>query len=66
MARKNALIEAVIRLLWARPAARAEIKRRVKAKFGIDITTIKQLLDLLVEYGPKLIAIIAEVLKLFS
>jgi hypothetical protein len=55
-----------VRQLWANKAARAEIKRQVKGKLGIDVTTIGQLLELFVQYAPQLLAIIASVIKLFG
>ena len=57
---------AKVAALWAKPKARAEIRKRVKAKLGIDVTTLRELLELFVEYAPQLLAIIAEVIKLFS
>jgi len=67
MARNRPFIDALrVRAVWRNPEARAEIRRRVKAKLGIDVTTIQQLLELFVTYAPQLLQIIAQVIAMFS
>jgi hypothetical protein len=67
MAKRRPIINALkVRELWGRSNARAEIRRRVKKELGIDVTTLRELLDLFVEFAPQILKIIMQVIDLFS
>jgi hypothetical protein len=67
MARPKPFIDALrVRAIWANKKARAELKSRIKDRLGIDVTTIQQLIELFIQYAPQLLAILAEVIAMFS
>lgn len=60
------VLEAMLRAMWANPQAKAELQKRVKAKLGIDVNTIKQLLDLLAQYAPQIMALVSQIIAMFA
>ncbi len=43
----------------------AELKRRVQEDFGINVDNLRALLDLFIEYAPKILAIILQIVAVF-
>jgi len=43
-----------------------EFLRRVRDRFGVDVDNLRALLELLVEYAPQLLKIVADVIAMFS
>jgi hypothetical protein len=58
--------ETRLRAAWRRPKARAEIRAKLKERYGIDVQTIRDVLDLVLTYGPEVIRLVMEIVRLFA
>lgn len=44
----------------------AELAKRLKERFGINVDNLRELLELVIEYGPQVLKLVMEIVALFS
>jgi hypothetical protein len=66
MAKQQAFSRAILAAAWARPKVRAALKAGFKKKYKIDIQSLQDLLDFIIENLPKFQQIVEFILAIIA
>ena len=64
--RLSRLQQGRIRDAWMRGNVRSAIRDRIRSEYGADVNSLRDLLALIVEYGPQVLQLVMQVISLFK